>query len=307
MTSVRAFGLIGAPTSAGAFAPGQEDAPPAVRDAGLITGLREAGVDVVDLGDTPHFRWRPDRANPDAMNLEAVRTSALAVADKVTLALERDLVPLVVGGDCTIELGTVLGWQRQHGAASLIYFDPHADLNIPESAPDGAFDWMGMAHMLGVPGACRDLVDLGGEAPALRPQDVLLFGYSVARATIGERDAVVDFSIRAIDEAVVAEEPAGAARLALDWAARHPSFLLHLDTDSIDFADLPLAENTDRNVGLSLDTVAQALDVLLASPRLGALTITEINPHHGEPDGATVRVFVDRLVSSFVRGLQGSS
>jgi arginase len=230
------------------------------------------------------------------MNVGAVRDAALAVADKVTLALERDLTPLVVGGDCTVELGTVLGWRQQDGPTSLIYFDPHADLNTPETAPDGAFDWMGMAHMLGVPGAEPELVELGGDGPALEPGDVLLFGYSAARATIGERDAIVDLNIRAIDQAVVAEDQTGAARLALDWAGRQPKFLLHLDTDSIDFADLPLAENTDRNVGLSFADVAEALEELVASPRLGALTITEVNPHHGEPDGATLRAFLDRLV-----------
>jgi arginase len=297
MTGKRAFGLIGAPTSAGAFAPGQEDAPGALRDLGLVAQMRDAGLDVVDLGDTPRFRWRPDREQPLAMNAGAVRDAALAVADKVTLALERDLTPLVVGGDCTVELGTVLGWRRRGGGpTSLIYFDPHPDLNTPETAPDGAFDWMGMAHMLGVPGAEPELVELGGDAPALEPGDVLLFGYSAGRATIGERDAIVDLNIRAIDQVVVAGDQSGAARLALDWARRRPTFLLHFDTDSIDFADLPLAENTDRNVGLSLADVAEALEELLASPRLGALTITEINPHHGEPDVATLRAFLDRLV-----------
>jgi arginase len=297
MTAKPVFGLIGAPSSAGAFAPGQEDAPGALRDLGLVAQMRDAGLDVVDLGDTPRFRWRPDRDQPLAMNAGAVRDAALAVADKVTLALERDLTPLVVGGDCTVELGTVLGWRRQGGGpTSLIYFDPHADLNTPETAPDGAFDWMGMAHMLGVPGADPELVELAGDAPALEPGDVLLFGYSAGRATIGERDAIVDLNIRAIDQVVVASDQSGAARLALDWAERRPTFLLHFDTDSIDFADLPLAENTDRNVGLSLEDVAEALEELLASPRLGALTITEINPHHGEPDGATLRAFLDRLV-----------
>ena len=295
----RAVGLIGAPTSAGAFAPGQEDAPGALRDAGLVAGLLDAGVEVVDLGDTPPFRWRSDRAEPLAMNVGAVRAAALAVADKAAAALERELMPLVLGGDCTTELGTVLGWQRHRDSTSLLYFDPHPDLNTPETAPDGAFDWMGMAHMLGEPGARRELVDLGGRAPALASGDVLVFGYSEARTTAGERDAIARRGIRVIEQAEVQRDPAGAAARALAWAGERASFLLHLDTDSIDFADLPLAENTDRNVGLSFEEVATALDVLLSSPRLAALTITEINPHHGEPDGATLRAFIERFVSAF--------
>lgn len=295
----RAVGLIGSPTSAGAFAPGQEDAPGALRDAGLVAGLRAAGVEVVDLGDTPRFRWRPDRAEPLAMNAGAVRAAALAVADKVATALEHELMPLVLGGDCTTELGTVLGWQRHRDATSLLYFDPHPDLNTPETAPDGAFDWMGMAHMLGEPGARDELVDLGGQVPALASSDVLVFGYSEARTTAGEREAIARRGIQVIEQADVRRDPAGAAGRALDWASERGSFLMHLDTDSIDFADLPLAENTDRNVGLSFEAVANAFEVLLASPRLDALTITEINPHHGEPGGATLRAFLDRLVSAF--------
>jgi arginase len=105
-----------------------------------------------------------------------------------------------------------------------------------------------------------------------------------------------------IHQGDVALDPAAAAARALEWAHERGPFLLHLDTDSIDFADLPLAENTDRNVGLSFDAVGAALDVLLASPELGALTITEINPHHGEPDGATLQRFLDRLVSALASG-----
>jgi hypothetical protein len=47
--------------------------------------------------------------------------------------------------------------------------------------------------------------------------------------------------------------------------------------------------------------VATALDVLLPAPELGALTITEINPHHGEPDGSTLRAFLDRIPQALAR------
>jgi arginase len=288
----RRIGLIGAPTSAGAYAPGQEDAPAALRDAGLVERLRVAGAEVVDLGDTPRFRWRPDADERFAMNVGAVRAAALAVAERVGAALERGLLPLVIGGDCTVELGTVLGWQRQRDATPLVYVDPHPDLNTPAAVPDGALDWMGMAHLLGLPGARPELTDLG----RLRPDDVLLFGYSAARATVAERDAIAEHGIHAIAQDEVADE--GAAR-ALEWTRGAP-FLLHFDTDSIDFADLPLAENTDRNVGLPFDAVAAAV-AALCEGELGAVTVTEINPHHGEPDGATLRRFLDRFVAALTQ------
>lgn len=292
----RSFGLIGAPSSAGAYAPGQEDAPGALRDAGLVSRLQAAGCTVVDLGDTPRYRWRPDRDQPRAMNAAAVVTTAHAVADLVSEALDRGLVPLVIGGDCTVELGTVLGWQRHADSTTLVYVDPHPDLNTPESVPDGALDWMGLAHLLGEPGAAAGVVDLGGRVPALVAGEIVIFGYSSRRATRHERDAIERLGIRTIDQATVAADPADAAATALAFADLRAPFLLHLDTDSIDFADLPLAENTDRNIGLSFDQVASALDVLLADPALGAITITEINPHHGEAGSTTLHAFLDRLV-----------
>jgi arginase len=77
----RSIAIIGAPTSAGAYSPGQEEGPQAMRDAGLADGLRERGLEVVDLGDVPRFRWRPDRERPRAMNVPAVASAIVAVAE----------------------------------------------------------------------------------------------------------------------------------------------------------------------------------------------------------------------------------
>ena len=65
-------GVIGVPTSAGAFAPGQEQAPGALREAGLVALLRDGGVELTDYGDCPTWRWRPDRERPRAQNLGKV-------------------------------------------------------------------------------------------------------------------------------------------------------------------------------------------------------------------------------------------
>src|ERR671918_526671 len=77
--------VIGAPSGAGACGVGQEQAPAALRAAGLIVALGGVGFDVNDLGDSPVVPWRPDRARPQAQNLESVvdvvRTTAARVAD----------------------------------------------------------------------------------------------------------------------------------------------------------------------------------------------------------------------------------
>ena len=140
--------LIGAPTSAGAFAPGQEDAPGALRAAGLVQALGAS-----DRGDTPRFRWHVDHDAPRAMNADAVVDGVRAVAARVEKALRAGDLPLVLGGDCTVGVGTVAGAVAAGAEPRLVYLDLHPDLNTPGSVPDGALDWMGVAHMLDVEGA----------------------------------------------------------------------------------------------------------------------------------------------------------
>ena len=115
----RTLGLIGAPSSAGAYAPGQEKAPAAFRRHGLVSALTESGRRVNDRGDIPGFRWRPDPQRPKAMNLDAVRRTAAAVAEKVEEALAGGEAALVLGGDCTVELGTVAGALRDGHSVGL--------------------------------------------------------------------------------------------------------------------------------------------------------------------------------------------
>lgn len=108
VTMARRLALIGAPTSAGAYAPGQEKAPAALRAAGLIARLGAAGIAVHDHGDLPVWRWQPDPADRFAQNLGAVVEQAQAVAQRVR-RVANDQIALVLGGDCTIEVGVVAG------------------------------------------------------------------------------------------------------------------------------------------------------------------------------------------------------
>ena len=148
--------ILGVPSSAGAFAAGQERAPAALREAGLVERLAAAG-DVLDLGDLPEFRWRPDRAQPRAQHAAQVAETAARVRDAVAGRLGSGNGLLVLGGDCTVGLGTVAGSRLAGGRTGLVYLDMHADLNVPSSVVDGALDWMGMAHMLDVEGCLPEL------------------------------------------------------------------------------------------------------------------------------------------------------
>lgn len=285
--------LIGAPSSAGAYAPGQERAPAALRSVGLIDQLQALGVEVRDRGDVPGFRWSVDRNSPRAMNANAVAEVASATANLVAEAIAAGDIPLVLGGDCTIELGTVAGVSRTSESIGLIYIDLDTDLNTPASTTDGALDWMGVAHLLGMPDTIPPLTALGARRPMLRPDQVLYFG--VDNIEPFERDAIQRLGIATIGLKEVAANPSIAAQRAVRWSESFQKLLVHVDLDVLDYLDMPLAENVRRNWGLRFDQLMEALRVLVQAPNWSALTICELNPDHGESDGATLRTFSSAL------------
>ena len=103
--AARGLGVIGVPTSAGAFAPGQEQAPRALREAGLIDALRAADVAVQDYGDREIWRWRPDRENRRAQNAAEVVEIVQDTAGRVRDAIAQAELTLVIGGDSREAVG----------------------------------------------------------------------------------------------------------------------------------------------------------------------------------------------------------
>ncbi len=153
---------------------------------------------------------------------------------------------------------------------------------------------------LAEPGARPELVWVGPRAPLLRDEQVLLFGWGPEQATSFERAAIERRGLERIAVDEVAADPAGAAARALaSLEARCERLLVHFDVDVVDFTDAPLSENTGRNEGLPLASALAALEVLLAAPKLAALTITELNPAHAEEDGGAI----ERLVAAVAAGL----
>jgi arginase len=299
------LGLIGVPTSMGAFAPGQEKGPTALRDADLLGRLSRAGVEVSDLGDSRMRRWRPDKNNRRAQNLTEVVEVIRETAEKVREAHATGHLPLVVGGDCTIELGTVAGLMPPEGTGEslgLIYFDVHPDLNVPASVGEGALDWMGLAHMLGEEGAAEPLVRAGPRFPLLPSEDVFLLSYGPGQATEHERSVIERRGLKGIPVGEVAVDPEETTTRALaELEPRCNRLLVHFDVDTVDFTDLPLSENPGRNESLPFDAAIRTLAVLLRSERLASLTVTEFNPDHGEEDGSTAEV----LAAGLARALSG--
>ncbi len=290
--------ILGVPSSAGAFAAGQERAPAALREAGLVERLA-AGGDVLDLGDLPEFGWRPDREQPRAQHAARVAETAGHVRDEVAGRLAAGSRVLVLGGDCTVGVGTVAGSSLAGGRSGLVYMDMHADLNVPSSVVDGALDWMGMAHMLGVEGCLPELADLASPfVPMLDPSQVVVLGHEHSQATDWELSVIAERSIALVAAEALRADPAAAAQQALAQLADATRVIVHLDVDVVDFVDAPLSENTGRNVGVPLAAVVAALPVLMADRRAAALTVTELNPMHAAADPGCLGRLVDAVVAA---------
>jgi arginase len=285
----RPLAVVGVPSGAGACGVGQEQTPAALRRAGLIELLGDVGFDTSDLGDSPVVPWHPDRARPGAQNLdevvEIVRSTTSRVADALR---DREQTVLVLGGDCTVGIGTIAGARAAVGDIGVVYFDLHADLNTPASARDGALDWMALAHMLALEGSEPALVAATGRRPLLKASQVGLF----ADATRFERGEIERLKLARIALEDVRNDPEAAARYALARAAaRSNRYVIHLDVDVVDFTDAPLSEHPSRNTGLKLNEMLSALKILASGPGLVALTLAELNPHNAAADDGLLKRF----------------
>jgi len=302
MEKMKRLSVIGVPSSAGAYAPGQEKAPDALRSSGLIRFLQDLNVIVNDMGNVPGFRWTVDRQHPRAMNVKAVAEVSRALAQKVNQSVANNEKVVVLGGDCTIELGVVAGCLEKSENLGLIYIDLDTDLNTPASVQDGALDWMGVAHMLNVSGCEIELAGLSKRTPMLFPDQIHFYGNGNMESF--EKEIIGRHQIHEIQVNEVTADPIGTARRLLEtWATKFDHILIHLDADVLDFVDFQLAENCRRNIGLKLQELMSALEELLKIPNWTVLTITEINPDHGEADGSTLRTFSQKLAQILAASL----
>jgi arginase len=293
--------VLGVASSAGTHHAGQDRAPQALRDAGLLDRLRLAGVPVTDGGDVAAEVFAVDHDHPTQRNLDAVVRVATQVADAVDDTLGRGDIPLVLGGDCTITLGVVAGVQRRLPRAGLFYFDGDADLATPETTTSGVLDAMGVAHLLGR--ADTDLARLSPATPPLTDERLVLLGFDEGDPE-GFHEEVLRQHPRLVrfpDHGVRAD-PEGAARTALTaLLATSEGIIVHFDVDAVDSGDLPLANFPHYGTGVSLAQAQRALTVAFAAPALSAIVLTEVNPSY-DPSGRQLGRYLDAVASAIAAG-----
>jgi len=270
--------LIGAPADAGAGVPGARLGPGALRAAGLAPALRALGWPVHDAGDLDGPPAPAQTVTEGYRNLAEVTAWSRAVHEAVTLALGRGRLPLLLGGDHSLAIGSISAVARHCRARGqplrVLWFDAHADCNSRRTSPSANLHGMPVACLCGV--GPMALTGLGGHAPALASSELRLIG--VRSVDPGEAQLVQHLGLAVNDMDALRTQGADAvmARV-LDGLA--PDTHLHVSLD-LDFLDPEIAPGTGTAVagGASLEQARQCLQWIARCGRLGSLDVMELNP-----------------------------
>ena len=305
MHNSTAISLIGAPTDIGAGRLGAAMGPDALRVAQLGPALAELGCDVRDVGNLAgpaNHRHPRDAAHGNLRNFEEAVAWNQTVHDAVHAELAAGRMPLMLGGDHSLAVGSISAVARHCKAAGkrlyVLWLDAHADFNTPETSPSG--------NIHGIPVAClsglgpRELTHLAGFAPALGEQSLCQIGL---RSVDDQEKHLIKthnidvFDMRAIDELSMRETMlrALAPLQGADPATTH----LHLSFD-VDFLDPEIAPGTGTTVrgGPNYREAQLCMEMIADTGRLASLDVMELNPALDERN-RTAEVAVDLIESLF--------
>jgi len=284
--------LIGAPSSAAAFALGSEKAPAALRAAGIVEKLQTAGYEVMDHGDCVPRLFADDEEHKRARNLQEIVAGLNELKARAELAVKSGALVLVLGGDCAQVIGLLSGARRYYKHINLLWFDRDADLNTPASTPSGRIDGMVVAHTIGK--GAPELVRFWGDPPLVREPDVTLFG--LERLDPPEQEFLSKSPMRHIYAGDIqfkgGTKAAQEALAQVHAGARE--FVLHVDLDVIAEEDFP-AVNLPGSGGLRFDDVRSAFAEFVKHKNLLGLDVAQYNPDK-DPDASGAQKLVNLLV-----------
>jgi arginase len=270
---VKPIAIIGAGLDLGQGRRGVDMGPSAIRYAGLEARIRALGHEVADWGDIRSpVPEATDSGDPHARYLVPITHACERVADLVDEAAAQGIVPLVLGGDHSIAMGTLGGMAKARGAGGALWIDAHGDLNRPSTSPSGNVHGMPLAAGLGVAG--DEFHTEAYPSPALTR--AALFGLRSLdpgeRELLGELDVKV-FTMADIDRHGVEQTMNDALEFLGGSAFVHVS----LDLDAVDPMFAP-GVGTPVRGGLSYREAHLALEVVSESGLMDSMDVVEVNP-----------------------------
>ena len=277
---MRSVTFIGVPLDLGAGRRGVDMGPSALRGAEIHARIRELGYDVADHGDMEvSIAETREPGDPKLKYLKEIRQTCMALRDVVAGVLAEGRMPIVLGGDHSIAMGTIAGASQHHRLRDkkigLIWFDAHGDMNTPETSPTGNIHGMPLAVALGL--GEPSLVELAGKTPMVEGSRAAVVGLRdvdlAERANIKET-GIGAFTMRDIDERgmrTVMEE--AIKRASTGTAGIHVSF----DIDGID-PDFAPGVGTPSPGGISYREAHLAMEMLADTGLVMSAEVVEVNP-----------------------------
>jgi len=290
--------LIGAPTDVGAGHRGARLGPEALRIAGLGEALAKRGVDVADRGnlDGPRNPWQ--KPVEGYRHLPEVVEWNRMVMEAVTAELREGRLPILLGGDHCLGLGSITAVARHCRDTGkqlrVLWLDAHADFNTSQVTPSGNVHGMPVACLCGL--GPQALTHLGGDAPAIRPDQIRQIG--IRSVDEGEKRLVKEYGLDVYDMRYIDEVGMkGAMEEALEGVDENTH--LHVSFD-VDFLDPSIAPGVGTTVpgGPNYREAQLVMEMIADSGRMGSLDIVELNPVLDKRN-RTARLAVDLVESLF--------
>jgi arginase len=288
----RRYAILEAPSTLGLATDGVEGLPGRLLKLGLAERIRArcAGRLAVPPKDP-----KPDPATL-TLNANAIAAWSPKLADAVEEVLDAGEFPVVLGGDCTIVLGSMLALRRR-GRYGLFFIDGNADFFQPEAEPNGEGASMDLAFVTGYGPAL--LADLEGRCPLVRPEDAVAFAFR-------DHEDQAEFGSQPLPAELPAYDLYAVRRLGVEVAARTAvghltraeldGFFIHVDADCLDDTIMPAVDFRVPG-GLSWDELSAALRIILASGKAVGLEVAIYNPRLDE-DGRAGRGLADVLATA---------
>jgi arginase len=265
--------IIGAGLDLGAGRRGVDMGPSAIRYAGLDLRLRALGRQVADWGDIRSpVPEATDEGSETCRYLGPIKQACERVATLVEDAGNQGFLPLVLGGDHSIAMGTLGGMAKARGAGGTLWIDAHGDLNRPSTSPTGNVHGMPLAAAFGAAGEAFE----SDVYPTPSLTRAALVG--VRSLDPGERDLIKELDLRVFTMNDV--DRMGVERVlteALDFLAETAFLHVSLDLDAVDPMFAP-GVGTPVRGGLSYREAHLALELVAESGRLDSMEVVEVNP-----------------------------
>ncbi|GAC1306316.1 MAG: arginase [Vulcanimicrobiaceae bacterium] len=278
--------VIGVPMDLGADRRGVDMGPSAIRYARLHEGLEALGIaTILDHGNlaVPVPESGAARAVENAKYLPIIVAVCEELASVVAASVAADGVPIVLGGDHSIAIGTLAGLRRARGTApGLIWIDAHADINTPLTSPSG--------NVHGMP------VSIALDERSVAAERTVFIG--LRDVDPGERLRIRELGIRAYSMSDV--DRLGMQRVMEEAiaivAGGRRSVHVSFDMDGIDPREAP-GVGTAVPGGLTYREAHLGMELLAASGLVGSIEVTETNPILDEHN-RTARLAVELILSA---------